>query len=89
MIDFDAIEWPAHKASLHISHNEHRSYYETVEQALGGCTYRRDEFPDEGEIVKAIETDSVWTIQWYPDTPVGFCRVAAATLSRALEAALK
>jgi hypothetical protein len=29
----------------------------------------------------------VWEVQWYPVTPVGFCRVYAATFARALEIA--
>ncbi len=88
--DIDRIQWPAHKASLHIDHNQHLAYYETVESALDSGpgshpTYNRRDFPDEAEIAKSIQTGEVWTIQWYPDTPVGFCRVHAATLSRALE----
>jgi hypothetical protein len=91
----DTIEWPKHKASLHITHNVHKTYYETMEEALAEMpdgyhsTYDRDEFPDEAEIEKAIKTDSVWTIQWYPNSPVGFNRVHAATLGRALEFALQ
>jgi hypothetical protein len=83
----DAIDWPKHAAELLVSHNAHKNYYEKIDEAIGGdgSTYPRDEFPDEAEVQKAIATDSVWTIQWYPDTPVGFCRVCAATLSRALE----
>lgn len=89
----DTIAWPPHKGGLHISHNQHHGYYETVEQALSAppghfSTYSRDDFPDEAEIAKAIATDSVWMIQWYPDTPVGFCRSCASTLSRALLEAL-
>ena len=72
---------------MHIDHNQHLAYYETVEQALDQKTYDRDDFPDEAEIAKAIATGEVWTIQWYPDTPVGFYRVSAATLARALEIA--
>lgn len=91
-MDADAIQWPPHKCGMHITHNQHKDYYETVEQAIGSqdegmCTYDRDDFPDEAEIRKAIETGEVWSIQWYPDTPVGFYRVCAATLSRALELA--
>lgn len=89
----DEIRWPLHKAGLHIDHNLHRNYHETIAQALdrdgGYPTYDRDGFPDEAEIEKCIATDSVWTIQWYPDTPNGFYRVHAATLDRALEHAMK
>jgi hypothetical protein len=89
----DTITWPAHKGAMHVTHNEHKSYYESVEKAIGDrdegpCTYDRGDFPDEEEIRKAIDTGEVWEIQWYPDTPVGFYTVCAATLSRALEVAL-
>ncbi len=76
-----------------IHHNEHRVFYETAQQAIGedfgASVYRRDDFPDEAEIEKAIATDNVWTIHWYPETPVGFHIVCAATLERALEVARK
>lgn len=88
--DIDLIKWPEHKCNMHIDHNQHLAYYETVESALSSArgshpTYDRRDFPDETEIQKAIATGEVWTIQWYPETPIGFCRVCAATLSRALE----
>jgi hypothetical protein len=35
---------------------------------------------------KAIATNKVWEIHWYPETPVGFCSVLASTLSAAIEA---
>ena len=80
-------KWPAHEASLFITHNNHKLYYETVERALESGTYDRDDFPDEAEIQAAIKTDSVWTIQWYPLTPLGFCMRCAATFERAVEIA--
>jgi DNA repair exonuclease SbcCD ATPase subunit len=84
-------EWPSHKGSMHITHNEHKNNYETVEEAIGKAsdcaTYDKSDFPDEDEIAKAISTDSVWKIQWYPDTPVGFCTVCASTFEAALVAA--
>lgn len=87
--DADRIPWPPHKVSMHIDHNLHLGYYETVQEALDQRTYDPDNFPDEAEIAKSIATGEVWTIQWYPDTPVGFNRVSAATLSRALSHALE
>ena len=91
----DDITWPPHKGGLHISHNDHHGYYQKVEEAIGTeggygphPTYDRSDFPDEAEVAKAIAMDSVWTIQWYPNSPNGFNRVHAATLGRALEAAV-
>ena len=38
---------------------------------------------------RALENNSVWTIQWYPDTPVGFYCVAASTFEAAARFALE
>jgi hypothetical protein len=43
--------------------------------------------PEERE--KAIANNSVWTLQWYPDTPVGFLLMRASTAAAVLAAALK
>ena len=38
---------------------------------------------------RAIRENSVWTIHWYPETPVGFCCVGASTFEAAARFALK
>lgn len=79
------IQFPEHKCGLYLQHNPHKDVYETVEQWL-------DNDIDDSEITpedkaKAVETDELWTLQWYPDTPIGFYFVAAPTLERLLERA--
>ena len=74
---------PEHKCGLHLNHNEHRNVYETVEQF-----YDADYFISTGEWHKAVAEDSVWVLHWYPNTPIGFTRIAASTLE-AIEAKLK
>lgn len=37
---------------------------------------------------KALATNSVWEIHWYPDTPVGFCAFLGADLEAVITAAL-
>ena len=37
------------------------------------------DWPSEEERMKAIKENSVWTIKWYPETPIGFCCVGAST----------
>ena len=70
------LDWlPEHKCGLHLIHNEHRDVYETVEQF-----YDVDDFISEEEWHKAVAEDSVWVLHWYPNTPVGFTRIAASTL---------
>lgn len=74
---------PKHKCGLHLIHNEHRDVYETIENF-----YDFESFISQEEFTKAIAEDSVWVLQWYPETPIGFHRISASTLE-ALEAELK
>ncbi|PWJ88452.1 hypothetical protein C8D77_111175 [Mesorhizobium loti] len=82
--------FPEHKASLTLHHDDHKSVYQPVaewiaEQEEGGnCWF---EWVSSEQRQKAIDTDSVWTLQWYPNTPVGFNALAAADLDVLLEAA--
>jgi hypothetical protein len=55
----------------------------------GGNTEERIQWASEDERLKAIAENSVWTIQWYPTTPVGFCCVGASTFEAAARAALE
>jgi hypothetical protein len=79
-------DFPPHKGSLHLTHNDHRNNYETVEQWAG---YNREshDWVSEEQKAKAIATDSVWVLQWYPDTPVGSHALVAADLDVLLHAA--
>lgn len=85
------LKWPKHNASLHLTHNEHKSYYETVAQAIEGEThgYSNDCWVSEEQKQKAINTNDCWTLQVYPNTPVGFWMLAAADLDVLLAAALE
>ena len=74
---------PEHKCGLYLTHNEHLDVYETVEQFYG-----MEDFISPQEWEKAVAENSVWVLQWYPDTPIGFHRIAASTLE-AIENQLK
>ncbi len=81
------INWPPHKASLHLTHNEHLAYYRTVAEAIADKDHGMDDWVSEEQKQKAIATNDCWVLQWYPDTPVGFCILAAADLDVLLKAA--
>lgn len=82
----DPIKWPKHDAEMIITHNAHKSDYQTVQEWLGG--YGGEGFwISQDEMARAIETDSVWEIHWYPRTPVSFHCVRASTFEAALKAA--
>ena len=63
--------------------------YESVAQMMEDCP---DQYPEQ-EFVGGAEgkaacgaANSIWTAQWYPETPVGFHRLSAATLPALLDA---
>jgi hypothetical protein len=71
---------PKHACELSITHNPHLNNYMSVAQAIeaedhGFCDWVS---PEERQL--AIETNEAWVVQWYPNTPVGFCIIAASTL---------
>lgn len=61
--------------SFSLEYNPQRALYETVEQYLddhpevGGGS---DEFESPGEHRRAIESNTLVILQWYPRTPIGF-----------------
>lgn len=85
------MKWPKHEASLTLTHNEHKSYYKTVAQAIeeGDFGYSAECWVSDEQKKKAIELNECWHLQWYPDTPVGFCQLSAADLDVLLDAAGK
>lgn len=74
------LTWPKHEASLHLTHNDHKSYYLTVKQAIEQEDHGYSDWVSEEEKQKAIETNDCWTLQWYPNSPVGFCILSAHSL---------
>jgi len=82
-------DFPPHKAELILSHNEHKNGYRTVtewDQYLKDFHHDDDiGWVSEEQRRKAIATDSVWILVWYPETPVGFNRLMACDLDVLLE----
>ena len=76
---------PSHKASLHLTHNEHKTNYESVEDYTEWMELDSSEWVSEKERKATIERDSIWVLQWYPDTPIGFHRLVASTLNAIIE----
>lgn len=81
-----ALTFPRYAISLTLTHNEHKTYYETIEQWERD---RSDAWVSPQQREEALRTDSVWALQWYPDTPVGFHYLLAADLDVLLDAAQK
>lgn len=81
-----ALPFPPH-CSLTLEHNRHRNHYQPLAEWIANnpdwCDWESEEAKQ-----RAIATDECWTLRWYPDTPVGFCAVAAPTLAECLALAM-
>ena len=78
---------PAHKAALYLRHNEHLGVYKTVQDRLDEGYIDDDHWVSPEQREKAIATNELWELQWYPSTPVGFCLLRGADLDVVLAAA--
>lgn len=74
---------PPHACELSLTHNQHRSCYETVQQFTEDGPYKPDWISPEQRAL-AIEHDEVWVLHVYPRTPVGFYAYAAWQLHELL-----
>jgi len=81
------VNLPGHKCGLYITHNEHRNFYQTASKHIAESESVGNplNWKDEASKQRAIDMDEIWTIQWYPETPVGFISASAPTLEEALE----
>ena len=77
---------PKHKCGLYLQHNVHRDDYYTASQYIKEHSGHY-QWKDEQSKQAAIETDEIWTLQWYPDTPIGCYAIAAPTLDELLKMA--
>ena len=75
---------PDHECGLFLTHNEHKNYYENIINYMNDNAGRID-YKNEESKQKCVNTDSLWVLQWYPDTPIGCLCIGASTLEEVLE----
>lgn len=81
---------PSHKAGLYLTHNQHKDYYEKIEDHLQEYPgFDDDNFVSAEDRQKCIDTDELWELQWYPETPVGSHKVCGSTLDVVLTRAME
>lgn len=75
-------------SSLHLTRDgDHACNYMTAAEWMERCPEDfQDDAPEEIERMKA--TNTIWRLQVYPYTPVGFWALHASTLSAAIDAAM-
>ena len=73
-------------SSLSISWNDGNGpNYQSVKDYVECSEYSKENWVSPEEKQKAIDTNSMWTAHWYPDTPIGFYYVHASTFAALLK----
>lgn len=78
------MKFPQHKCGLYLEHNAYLDYYDTIEKAHENES-DLSLWKDDAAKKRSLETKEIWVLQWYPNTPIGFYRVAAPTLEELLQ----
>lgn len=76
------------KCGVFVSVNEHRDYYQTVEDRLADLDVNNEDLKKE-VMDKMVATNTLIQIQFYPDTPIGFHTIYHYDLDAALSEALE
>jgi hypothetical protein len=77
---------PSHPYGLTLNHNDHKSDYLTVADLVADWEEQScaPDWPSEEAKERAVATNEIWTLRWYPYTPVGQLYIAAPTLEELL-----
>tara|TARA_R110000851_G_scaffold80063_1_gene176345 strand:- start:556 stop:819 length:264 start_codon:yes stop_codon:yes gene_type:complete len=73
------------KCSVTITVNNHRDYYETIEQYIDT---KKRKYISNDIWQKMIESDTCIELQVYPDTPIGFYVIYHYDIENAIDIAL-
>jgi hypothetical protein len=72
-------------SSLSLTLNDENALnYQSVREWLEYEDDRDDGWVSPEERERAVATNRMWSLQWYPTTPIGFNRLRASTLSSLL-----
>lgn len=73
------------KAGVYLEANKFRDYYETIEEAVAEELVETDRELTE----RIIKENQLVSLQFYPDTPVGFYKVYGTSVDEVVEKAKK
>ena len=78
------------KCGVYITINQHRDFYENIQNYIEDYTNEDDRDNIEKEVMdNIINLDTFITLQFYPDTPNGFYLIHHYDLNKAIDMALE
>jgi hypothetical protein len=76
------------KAGVYFEANKYKDYYDTIETAISEINSQYKEIEDE-LVERMIKENQLLSLQFYPDTPVGFYKVYGTTFEEVVKKALE
>ncbi len=75
------IVWPCppHAAGLTLERDPHLDNGPQLADAINDGDFAHTDWVSDDERDAAIRTNRCWVLHWYPNTPVGFCSIAASS----------
>jgi len=71
------MNFPKYDMSMQLTHNRHKNYYQTAEQAIASGDYDEGSWVSPEQKQKAIDTDQIWRLQWWQTAVTSFVLHAA------------
>lgn len=75
------------KAGVMLCANDHKLNYQSVEDYFSDCRFANEELPPE-VMREMVATDTVYCLQFYPDTPIGSYALYDSQVGRLLKAGI-
>lgn len=72
------------RCGVYLSVNQYRCYYQSIEDAVEEEKERNGEDIDDELAARMIAEKSLISLQFYPDTPIGFYLVYGTTLDEVI-----
>lgn len=70
--------------TITIEHNPHKSCYNNVQEYIDMWDHFIDCITPE-DLKICIQRNELWSVQWYPNTPISFTLILSYSLERCLE----
>ncbi|MBC8485985.1 MAG: hypothetical protein H8D45_08090 [Bacteroidetes bacterium] len=77
------------KCGIYLEINEYRDCYKTVEEAIKNLNEFQEEEIDRELANRMIKENTIISLQFYPETPIGFYKVYGTSVEEVLKEALE
>lgn len=85
IVSDELLKLPPHECGIYLTHNQNRDIYTSAADQIEEWSGRGPDWKNDEAKQRAAATNEIWTLQWYPHTPIGSEWIAAPTLKELIE----